>query len=460
MQRHSTLKYDFSDMLAVWSELEKIHAASPGRASTQPLHCGSPQVPVPRLTLVEKSPPEKNKWAAFTHALAASPAVPLPSTPPTLHVPGTNAVGSIARSLPSSPSTPSSSSSSSSSPLGSPGNFSLPDLPDEYPDELQGQATPSSSTSSPTPRGIRRPSFMGEEAGESVREFRRRLSRKLSKMADSVAEWVQRASPRSGRNSPERLSSSGRASPLPGSPRRENSPPDGRHLPHAVVDTKVDLSDPQFLTFVTSAAEAAFIKPWTHDSADIRDINGNRKSMNRQLQPSFIRDFGNSDYRVRNEDGSLTEFADVDEFALWVGAGKGCDLPRVVSNIASQNLGNFLKNSLFLREDAKGQSQSLLRLHDGTPVMPVAIAKASYIFGKDRDGDITLDYSWESASKLNRDKLLRVKRLTGDYSQAAIADQAAASLRITTRITICRNGEWYIGDPRIQAAGWNMPTTE
>lgn len=455
MQRHSPSKIRPSDMLAVWSELEKINAEAKARELMQTTQNDSPQASVPRLKLVEKSPLGEDKRNAFIGSVVDAVAVPLPSTPPRLYAMNTNARGSHSRSVSDSP-------SSSSSSSKRPDDLSLPDLPDETSDDPQ-QSVPStkSNNASPTPRcGIRRPSFVGEEAGESVREFRRRLSRKLSKMADSLADWVQKASPRSGRNSPERLSSPGRSSPVPGSPRQKDSLPDGRRLPYAVIDTEVDLSDPQFLPFVTSAAEAAFIKPWTHDRVDARDTNGNRKSMNRQLQPSFIRDFGNSDYSVRGDDGSLTEITDVDEFALWVGAGKGCDLPRIVSNIASQNLGNFLKNSLFLRQDTKGQSQSVLRLHDGTPVMPLAIAKASYIFGKDKDGNITLDYCWESTSQLNRGNLLRVKRMTGDYSQAVIADQSGASLHISTRVTISRDGEWHIGDPRVQAAGWNLPVTQ
>ncbi len=226
-----------------------------------------------------------------------------------------------------------------------------------------------------------------------------------------------------------------------------------------MIDLEVDLSDPKFLACVTDAADAAFIKPWSRDSADTTDVNGNRKSVSSQLQPTFIRDFGNSHYCARNADGSTTTFNHVDEFAQWVGAGKGCDLPRVVSNVASQNLGNFLKNSLFLRHDDNKDSQSILRLWDGTPVMPLAVARASYVFGKDRNGDITLDYCWQSNSALNSGKLLKVKQMT-DYVSVDVADQQHASLRIDVRVTIARDGEWHIGNPRVQARGWNVPASQ
>ncbi len=451
MYRQSPSKNRPEHMLAVWEELEKIKAEAAqaeqqATALPKPVVAGPGSVP----SLRSKQPPGTDSTpcsvllnlvgkSAVSQQSSASPALMTP-TPVTDRQPPSSQIFPVCLS-------------------GS--DINLPDLPDgEHEDPMRPQNTVSTSAAPTSGIGPRRRSFIAEEWREQVREFRRRVSRKLSKLAENVSDWVQKASPRSGRNSPERSSPTGRSSPVNGSPRKTETLSDQDRLRHAAIDTQIDLSDPQFLQFVNSAAEAAFIKPWTHDTADTRDSDGQRKSVTKQLQPSFIRDFGNSDYRVRNADGSVTPFADTDEFVQWIGAGKGCDLPRVVSNIASQNLGNFLKNSLFLRQDENKVSQSVLRLHDGTPVMPLAIVKASYVFGKDDDGDITLDYCWESSGELNRGNPLRVKRMAGDYSQTPIADQATASLRITTRITISRDGEWYLGNPRVQAKGWHLPAQQ
>lgn len=126
----------------------------------------------------------------------------------------------------------------------------------------------------------------------------------------------------------------------------------------------------------------------------------------------------------------------------------------MVSNIASQNLGNFLKNVLFLRQDADGNSQSVLRLHDGAPVIPLAVAKASYVFSKADDGTLILDYEWRSAAELNSGKPLRVKRMVGDHGVSAVQD---AELSIKVKLTIAPDGQWRIGNPSIQAKGWHMP---
>lgn len=227
-------------------------------------------------------------------------------------------------------------------------------------------------------------------------------------------------------------------------------------MKHAVVDIKVDLKDPQFTKFVNAAAEASFLKPWTHDSADASDSATGAKKKNADvLRPTFVRDFGNSDYFFRNADGTLSRIQDTDHFIALVDNGKSSGMAPIVSNIASQNLGNFLKNVLFLRHDSEGISQSVLRLHDGTPIMPLAVVKASYTLGKDSQGNITLDYEWNSSNHLNSGKTLRAKRMAGDQSAYDVQE---AALKIKVRITIGPDREWHIGDPRIEASGWSLPS--
>lgn len=530
MQRNAPPRDFFSEMLACWEELEKIRAEAIASESTQTEPHSSPQIPVPRLKLVSESPSGDDKRTAFTVTATDSLDVPLSSTLPTLRVLGTNSGSGIAPSMSLSPSS-NSSYSSSSSPAGGPGNFSLPDLPDDYLDELQDEATPTpASNTSPTPRcGMRRPSFMGEEVGESVREFRRRLSRKLSKMADSVAEWVEKASPRSGRNSPERASprNTGRSS-VPGSPRSED--PLQRWLPvkernsiaiklshdaaywraddaekmkllkkalieqmgeraestgakkleaisndirtrlsHAVIDTEIDLADAEYRAFAESEAADFFYAKWRRDSVSTVDSSGTVRTRMDRLQPTFVRDFDKSDYWSTELDGSLKKITDINAFAAWVGKGtdKNGDLARTVSNVASQNLGGFLKSLLFPNREKNFNVEPVLKLFDGTPIAPSNSPKISYVFSKNPDGSVTLDYHSEISAASEKAKSLKGKReanklgvrRTDAVGTFHIADQEGASLEVDVRISFAPDGEWYMENPRVKAKGWNLPET-
>jgi hypothetical protein len=228
-----------------------------------------------------------------------------------------------------------------------------------------------------------------------------------------------------------------------------------QRMKNAVIDIEVGLDDPRFISFVQSVTQANFMKPWTHDSADTSNSATGMKKKNADvLRPTFVRDFDNSDYFFLDADGKLSRIVNTDDFIALIDGDDDSGLASIVSNIASQNLGNFLKNVLFLRQDSQGISQSVLREHDGTPIMPLAIAKASYTLSKDAAGNMTLDYEWNSSNELNGDKALRVKRMTGDTSSYTVPE---ATLKISVRITITRNREWHIGDPCIKASGWSLP---
>lgn len=229
-------------------------------------------------------------------------------------------------------------------------------------------------------------------------------------------------------------------------------------MKYAVIDTVVDLNDPEFVKFVENAADAAFIKPWDHENVDARDpVTGLRRKNADTLKRTFLRDFGHSNYFAKKSDGTLEKIIDSDQFIALVGPGENGKLAKIVSNIASQNLGNFLKNILFIRTDSSGISQSILRLHDETPIMPLATIRANYVFEKDAAGRIILDYESNASNKINGDKPLRVKRMTGDNATADIAD---ASLNIKVRVVIEPSGEWSIGNPLVHAEGWNIPTAD
>lgn len=219
---------------------------------------------------------------------------------------------------------------------------------------------------------------------------------------------------------------------------------------HHRVDLVVDLEDPDFSKFVISAADGAFIKPWNKDSSDVDAAL--HKYLN-TVKKSFARDFSHSTYQVREADGSLRALTSIDEFIAYVDDDSNHDLAMIVSNITSQNLGNFFKNSLFLRQDANLVSHSLLKLYDGTPLMPQAIAKASYILNKQKDGSLVVSYTWESSKATNNGNPIRGKE---PVAGGQIFEMDDASLKITANITIQPDGNWEIGNPRVQAQGWNQ----
>lgn len=390
------------------------------------------------------------------------------------------------------------------------GSIDLPQLPPESAEPVEPASPPLFTSSSPR---------AGEPdsaiAGSGAKRLRRKVSKHLSKMAIDLSQLAQKMSPRGGRSSPEASSPVRRASPpkdvpllasLPiaernriavkmaaycqsagyagASPTRQTLLFNGHligllaahpdlirpdtlkalhadlqwRMRYACVDTELDLEDPAFAGFVQQVVQSNFIKPWTHDSTDTSDsVTGANKKNGDVLRPTFVRDFDNSDYFFRRADGCVEKIVDTDQFIRLIGPGSDGDLPRIVSNIASQNLGNFLKNVLFLRQDADGNSQSVLRLHDGTPVMPLALTKASYVFSKADDGTLVLDYAWKSSAALNAGKALRVKRMSGDHG---ISEVQEAELGISVRLTIAPDGQWRIGHPAIRATGWHLPVTD
>lgn len=216
------------------------------------------------------------------------------------------------------------------------------------------------------------------------------------------------------------------------------------------VDTVVNLEDPDFSFHVNEVANGNFILPWGHDSSDV-DFNL-RKYLN-AVTKTFARDFPHSTYKVREADNSQRTITSIDEFITYVDGKANPGMAMIVSNIASQNLGNFFKNALFLRYDANKVSHSLLKLFDGTPLLPLAGAKATYVFNKDINGTIEIDYTWESVRAAESGKKIFAKNLIDGVTRLEMEDP---SLKISARITIRPDGNWEIGNPHVQAEGWNQ----
>ncbi len=216
----------------------------------------------------------------------------------------------------------------------------------------------------------------------------------------------------------------------------------------SLVDRVIDLDDIQFKDFINSAAEAAFIKTWDKDSSD---VDFELKKYLPAVKPTFARDFHHSDYFIQAADGSTKKLVSIDDFLNYFKGDENSDLTLLISNIASQNLGNFFQNALFLRQDANQQSQSILRSTKDIPLLPLAVAKASYTFKKRNDGSVDIFYERNSSQEINGAKEMRAKQLTDNPNTIAVQD---ANLKIQAKIRVNQDGTWNIFNPHVFAQGW------
>ncbi|MCE2859864.1 MAG: hypothetical protein LW731_08470 [Oxalobacteraceae bacterium] len=220
-----------------------------------------------------------------------------------------------------------------------------------------------------------------------------------------------------------------------------------------IIDMEVDLSDPAYKSFIANAVDGAFLKTWVKDSSDVVDSNGNAMGDITKVRPTFIRDFKNSTYKIKEKDGSLTDISSIDTFLDFFDKHENKNIGKIVSNIASQNLGMFFKNVLFRREDENGECQSILRLTDGTPIQPLSNFKATYILSRDSKGNVIIDYELHCDSSTGKSKL-RANTIVDNPQTIEIAENA--NLTIKSTVVIEPDGEWSIDNPHVYAEFWNL----
>ena len=217
----------------------------------------------------------------------------------------------------------------------------------------------------------------------------------------------------------------------------------------AFIDKEIDLADPRYLDWVSAAADGAFIKTWDKDNATVDDSE--LKKYLEFVQPSFARDFKFSNYEIKNSDGSLKKINSIDEFIEFIGPGSEGNLPKVVSNIASQNLGMFLKPVLFVRTEEGKTPESVLHLDDGTPIRPNVNFRQKYTFSKNSDGKIIIDYESNASKEFQIGKPMRAAKNNG----GSAIDVNDATIKIKVLIEVNPDGRWYINNPHVVAENWN-----
>ena len=218
---------------------------------------------------------------------------------------------------------------------------------------------------------------------------------------------------------------------------------------YTVVDQIIDLADPQYLDLVNRVVDGAFIKTWDRDNSTFDDSE--LKKYLQFVQPSFARDFSHSNYEIKNSDGSIKKLNSIDEFIEFIGPGSEGNLPKVVSNIASQNLGLFLKPVLFFREQKGKIPESVLHLDDGTPIRPNVNFRQKYTFSKNDDGKIIIDYESNALKEFQIGKPMKIAKNNGGLA----LDVNDATIKIKVRIEVNPDGRWYINNPHVVAENWN-----
>lgn len=214
----------------------------------------------------------------------------------------------------------------------------------------------------------------------------------------------------------------------------------------------VELDDPLYAKHMNRAATGAFDTTWTTDNASVPaelqhfvddDI----------IRPTFARDFRCARYFILEKNGEKKRIDSIDEFRAFTKSEKKSDMTKMVSNIASQNLGVFFKSAIFGRQqenEGKYVYHSAVTLIDGTAVGPNSRRgmddKAEYVLSKDESGRITLTYQRTLLSSAAEP--LSVKSY-GEESNL-IDLRADAALRLTAVVTIETDGNWAIANPEIE----------
>jgi hypothetical protein len=217
----------------------------------------------------------------------------------------------------------------------------------------------------------------------------------------------------------------------------------------AFINKEIDLGDPQYLDLVNRVVDGAFIKTWDRDNATFDDSE--LKKYLQFVQPSFARDFSHSNYEIKNSDGSIKKLNSIVEFVEFIGPGSEGNLPRIVSNIASQNLGMFFKPVLFYREQKGGIPESILHLDDGTPIRPNVTFRQKYTFSKNSDGKIIIDYESNASKEFQIGKPMMAAKNNG--GPAIVLNDA--TIKIKVFIEVNPDGRWYINNPHVVAENWN-----
>ncbi len=173
-----------------------------------------------------------------------------------------------------------------------------------------------------------------------------------------------------------------------------------------------------------------------------------------KAKETCMRDFRNSTYKIKEGNRSEKNISSIEEFLNFFDSHENKNIGMVVSNIASENIGLFLKNSLFRREDKNGNCQSVLRLVDDTPIAPLANFKAVYVLSRDSKHNVILDYESHCDSKTGKGQLM-VDTAVENSQRIVISDDA--NITIKTRVIIEPSGEWSIENPYVYAEFWNIP---
>jgi hypothetical protein len=214
----------------------------------------------------------------------------------------------------------------------------------------------------------------------------------------------------------------------------------------------VDLSDEKYVEHITQAAKSAFETPWTNEKVGNESKYSDLVTQD-EIRATFARDFDCSNYFIIQADGRSKKIDSIDEYLSFTRNNAAKDMPKIVSNIASQNFGIFLKNAVFNRKTkdyAQYEFDSALALPNGVQVYPSSSRGVddvvNYKFEKKTDGSLIINY--ERTMRSSAENPVRASSLGLDAKTVTLRDDAVLSYCVP--ITIEANGEWTIGNIEIE----------
>lgn len=378
----------------------------------------------------------------------------------------------------------------------------LPDLPPE------DDAGVSAGSAPVTPR-TEKAAAAGH--GEKLKKLRKKASKRLSKVTIDLSEMVQKLTPRSGRNSPEKTSPRRKALPKKDDPRLAGLPiaernkmavemaafcetpaycqaPPARQslmfnakligllnddypdcisdeqlkalradldwrMKNAFIDKTIDLADAVFRSFVEGEINDRFINTWNNEKAG-EEGEKEFPAAKGKLTKTFLRDFSATSHWLRNASGDLEEIKDPLVLVNFLGGGTAGELPRRVSHVANQNMTTFLNAVLFRRKTNEQVTDSVLHLWNDDPVTPRGNMRPKYIYSKNAAGNPVVDIEYFCSKESTRPEDLGVIHAAEVLGKKRVS--AEAELRVRVRVIFEQDGNWTIEDPHVFAKGWNV----
>lgn len=207
---------------------------------------------------------------------------------------------------------------------------------------------------------------------------------------------------------------------------------------YRTVDVELDLMQEPLQTLTKSAIRTALFDNW--DKPESVDIGSQQACQG--VTPTFLRDLNAEKHVLVQADGVRQVCKSGQQFVDFIGVGAHPNLPKVISHIANQKLGQVVRTLV------NNNPQSPLRSSDGETIAISLTGGASeYCFKKLPGGRTELLYTYTVESVMGA-------KVYDPNTAAAFGLKPLKSkgnFQFSVRIEIAEDGQWAMANPRIQA---------